>query len=217
LHGTARGRLRSAKTGRGRKQREPFGRIRKLPSGRFQAAYVGPDLVLHKASATFETLLDARGWLTDERRRIDAGNWTAPERRNRVRQAETLGAFAAAWLADRPLKPSTRHLYTRLLEQKILPTLGAVLLKDITSLTVRQWHAGLASDVPTRRAHAYALLRAILGSAVAEDLIPANPCHIRGAGSSRRVHQIKPATLSELEVIVANLPPRYRLMALLAS
>ena len=69
------------KTGRGRKQREPFGRIRKLPSGRYQAGYVGPDLVLHKATATFETLFDARGWLTDERRRIDAGNWTAPERR----------------------------------------------------------------------------------------------------------------------------------------
>src|SRR5829696_2066366 len=81
-----------------RKQREPFGRIRKLPSGRYQAAYVGPDTALHKAAATFETLLDARGWLTDERRQIDAGTWTAPEHRNRRRQPETLGAFAAAWL-----------------------------------------------------------------------------------------------------------------------
>jgi hypothetical protein len=83
------------KTGR-RKQREPFGRIRKLPSGRYQAAYTGPDTALHKAGATFETLLDARGWLTDERRQIDAGNWTAPEHRNRHREPETLGAFAAA-------------------------------------------------------------------------------------------------------------------------
>ena len=70
-----------AKTGR-RKQREPFGRIRQLPSGRYQAAYVGPDLVLHKGSSTFSTLLDARGWLTDERRRIDSGTWTAPASRN---------------------------------------------------------------------------------------------------------------------------------------
>jgi len=26
-----------------RKQREPFGRIRRLPSGRYQAAYTGPE------------------------------------------------------------------------------------------------------------------------------------------------------------------------------
>jgi hypothetical protein len=42
-----------------RKQREPFGRIRQLPSGRYQAAYIGPDLVLHKAAATFHTIMDA--------------------------------------------------------------------------------------------------------------------------------------------------------------
>ena len=46
-----------------RKQREPFGRIRKLPSGRFQAGYIGPDLALHHPSATFDALMDARAWL----------------------------------------------------------------------------------------------------------------------------------------------------------
>src|SRR5829696_4595575 len=200
-----------------RKQREPFGRIRKLPSGRYQAAYVGPDTALHKAAATFETLLDARGWLTDERRQIDAGTWTAPEHRNRPRQPETLGAFAAAWLTDRALKPSTRHLYRRLLDQKILPRLGDVPLKDISPVTVRQWYAGLDSELPTRRAHAYSLLRTILGSAVTDDLIPSNPAHIRGAGATKRVHQIKPASFEELEAITVNMPPRFRLMVLLAS
>jgi integrase len=61
------------------------------------------------------------------------------------------------------------------------------------------------------------LLRTILGSAVTEDLIPSNPCHLRGAGNSRRVHQIKPASLAELERIIAELPDRYGLMVLLAS
>src|SRR5215203_1125019 len=139
-----------------------------------------------------------------KRRRIDAGSWIPPENRNRTREPETLGAYAAAWLADRPLKPSTRDLYGRLLDQKILPTLGGVPLKDITSLTVRQWYAKLPAELPTRRAHAYALLRTILGSAVIDDLIAANPCHIRGAGGTRRAHQIKPATLAELETITVN-------------
>lgn len=201
---------------RKRKTREPFGRIRKLPSGRHQAAYLGPDLALHKATSTFETLMDARGWLTDERRRIDAGTWTAPAVRGRTAPA-TLAAYAGPWLADRPLKPRTRDLYRRLLDQKILPDLGPLPLKAITALTVREWYARLDPAFPTRRAHAYALLRTILGSAVTDELIPANPCHIRGAGSSRRVHKIKPATLAELEAIIAGLPARYRVMVLLAS
>ena len=205
------------KTSRRRKQREPFGRIRQLPSRRYQAAYIGPDLALHKAPMTFHTLMDARGWLADERRRIDTGNWIAPARRNRIEQPATLAAFSAAWLADRPVKPSTRDLYRRLLDQKILPTLGDVPLKDITPLTIRQWYAELGSELLTRRARAYALLRTILGAAVTDDLIQANPCHIRGASSTKRVHQIKPATLAELETITVNMPPRYRLMVLLAS
>src|SRR5829696_25204 len=158
---------------RRRKQREPFGRIRQLPSRRYQAGYTGPDLAPHKAASTFETLMDARGWLTEERRRIDAGTWTSPASRNQAVQVATLRTYAAAWLADRPLKPSTRDLYSRLLEQRILPILGDVPLKDFTPLTVRQWYAKLPAELPTRRAHSYALLRTILGSAVSDDLLAA--------------------------------------------
>ena len=88
--------------------------------------------------------MDARAWLTDERRRIDAGTWSPPASRNRTGQVATLRTYAAAWLADRPVKPSTRDLYGRLLDQKILPALGDVPLKDITPLTVRQWYASFA-------------------------------------------------------------------------
>ena len=200
-----------------RKQREPFGRIRKLPSGRYQAGYIGPDLALHNGLSTFETLMDARAWLAAERRHIEAGTWIAPRARNRATKPATLKPFANAWLKDRQLKPRTVAFYRSLLDQKILPELGDVPLKDITSLTVRTWYAGLGAEHPTRRAHAYALLRTILGSAVVEDLIPANPCHIRGAGNSKRVRQIKPASLAELEKIIAALPDRYGLMVLLAS
>jgi integrase len=202
---------------RARKQREPFGRIRKLPSGRHQAGYVGPDLALHHPLTTFETLMDARAWLAAERRAIEAGTWIAPAMRNITQKPATLRLFADAWLTDRQLKPRSRALYRSLLDQKILPALGDVSLKDISSMTVREWYASLPAEHPTRRAHAYGLLRTILTSAVAEDLIASNPCHIRGAGNSRRVHQIKPASLPELERIITALPDRYGLMVLLAS
>jgi integrase len=66
------------------------------------------------------------------------------------------------------------------------------------------------------RAHAYGLLRTIMNTAVADEVIAANPCRIRGGGTARRVKKIRPASLPELEALVKALPERYRLMALLA-
>jgi integrase len=67
------------------------------------------------------------------------------------------------------------------------------------------------------RARAYGLLRTILHTAVADDVIPSNPCRVRGGGAVKRAKQIKPATLAELEALAKALPERYRLMVLLAA
>ena len=67
------------------------------------------------------------------------------------------------------------------------------------------------------RAHAYSLLRTIMNTALADDVIPANPCRVRGAGSVKRARQIREASLAELEAITLAMPPRYRLMVLLAA
>jgi integrase len=69
----------------------------------------------------------------------------------------------------------------------------------------------------TARAHAYGLLRTILNTAVADELIAANPCRVRGGGSARRAKRIRPASLAELEALVAAMPERFRVMVLLAS
>ena len=90
-------------------------------------------------------------------------------------------------------------------------------LRHITPDLVRDWYAVTAIDTPTLRSHAYGLLRTILGQAVRDEVIRSNPCHIRGAGNTKRVHKIKPATLAELEAIVTAMPARYRAMVLLAS
>ncbi|MCM3566429.1 hypothetical protein M3149_22760, partial [Hydrogenophaga intermedia] len=60
-------------------RRRGFGRIARLPSGRHRAAYIGPDLVKHKAPETFANREDAEGWLGAVKRRIDLGTWTAPD------------------------------------------------------------------------------------------------------------------------------------------
>jgi integrase len=205
--------------------RRSFGRIRQGRSMRWQAAYIGPDNALHHAPTTYEAKIDAEGWLANERRLIAAGDWTPPAQRAAlaVAKSPTLAEYAAPWLADRtvdgqPLKPRTRDHYQHLLDRLILPTLGDLPLGAITPVVIRAWHAALGSKTPTLRAHAYGLLRTILGSAVHDDkLITDNPCRIRGAGNSKRVHKIKPLTLPELEALTAAMPQRYRAMTLLAA
>jgi len=82
---------------------------------------------------------------------------------------------------------------------------------------VRSWYADLDREHPRAKGHAYGLLHVILNSAVEDELIAANVCRIRGAMGSKRRHQIRPATPGELATIVENMPPRFRLMVLLAA
>ena len=102
--------------------RRGFGYIRKLPSGRIQASYMGPDLARHAAPFTFDTKLDAEAWLTDERRIVNSGNWVAPKRRKEVREAllpPTLAEYASGWLKSRTLRPRTKHHYQRILDRQL--------------------------------------------------------------------------------------------------
>jgi len=195
------------------RRRASFGSVRRLPSGRWQARYTAPDLARHTAPTTFDTKGDAETWLSLRRSEVARGVWLPATAAPQL----TFGAYAESWLADRPLKPRTRAHYRALLDSRILPTFGDVGIKAITPSLVRRWYADQGASRPTLRAHAYGLLRAILATAVHDEHITANPAHIRGAGSTKRVHRIKPATLAELEQLVQAMPPRLRAMTLLAS
>jgi integrase len=203
----------------GKKDRRQFGYVRRLPSKRWHASYIGPDLVRHAAPFTFDAKIDAEAWLTDERRIIAAGNWIAPKRRREVREAmlpPTLDEYAAGWLRSRTLRDRTRHHYQQLLDRQ-LSQMGNLRLDMITPTVVREWYTEVGPGTPTLRAHAYGLLRTILGSAVSEQIIPFNPCVMRGAGSAKTAHRSKPASLSELATIVQHMPQRLQLAVLLAA
>jgi integrase len=198
-----------------KRSRRSFGKVRKLPSGKFQASYVGPDQKRHNAPTTFETKGDANTYLSIMEIKIRTSKWDLAV--DDQDKSLTVEAYADPWLADRDLKPRTRALYRNLLHRRILPALGSKPLVNLTASDIRGWHADQAVSQPTARAHAYALLRTILGSAVDDGLIPVNPCRIRSASQSTRQHRIEPATMAQLETIVNNMPERHRLMILLAS
>lgn len=91
-------------------------------------------------------------------------------------------APTAAWLAERDLAPATRDHYAQLLRDHVHPRFGDAPVPEINAAAVRTWHADLAKHTgPTARAHAYALLRTILATAVADELILANPCRSAAA------------------------------------
>jgi integrase len=207
--------------------RRSFGRVERLPSGNYRAGYTGPDGQLYRASTTFDAKDDAIAWLSARRAEIQMEVW-APDvasRGARRRESPTFRAYADLWLENRKTKgrelwPTTRRQYRMLLDKFILPTLGDQRIDRINNDDVNAWYDDLAPGRETIRAQSYSLLRTIFASAASErpaPFIPYNPAHIRGAGSTKRAHQVQPATLAELEMIVAELPDRYQLMALLAA
>ncbi|WP_241471651.1 tyrosine-type recombinase/integrase [Mycolicibacterium neoaurum] len=210
--------------GEGRKsqKRGAFGTAHKLPSGRFRAMYFGPDGRRYKGDRTFLTEKDARGWLSLRQAEIIEKSWKPPG--VRVAQASlTLETYADQWLPKRKvrgqlLKTRTREHYRKLLDKHILPTLGDRPIGSITRDDVEEWYDNqLDASTPTLRAHCYGLLSTIMRSAVAEGKATISPCVLRGAGSTRRVHKPKPATLGELEIITKAMPERFQAMILLAA
>ncbi|GAA2160622.1 phage integrase family protein [Humibacillus xanthopallidus] len=194
-----------------------FGHLRRLPSKRWQASYVGPDLARHNSPTTFATKGDAEAWLGAERNLVASGRWESPVAGMQTRTASSFSSYARRWLADRPLKPRTRDGYEHLLERYLLPVFGDRSLASITPSQVRVWWAGLNPSTPTVNARAYALLQAVLNTALADEEISANPCRIKSASNAPRAREIRPATVAELDTIVATLPEHSRAIALLCS
>jgi integrase len=200
-----------------------FGNVRQLPSGRYQVRYTGPDGITRTGrtpdgrALTFDSRQYADAYLSGVRTDIQRGKWVSPDAPKAARPV-TLRAYSETWLAGRDLSESTRLLYKVTLGKQILPALGDVPVTGITPAAVREWHATLRGETgPTQRAHAYSLLRTIMNTALADDMIPANPCRVRGAGSAKRARTIREASLAELEALARAMPERYRLMVLLAA
>ena len=194
------------------------GGTRKLPSGRWQARFVDPAGKRRNAPFTFVTKRDATTWLAKTAAAISAGTWIDPDA-PKPPPALTLKAYADAWLPrrrvrGRALAPRTVTEYRAMLDNRILPELGAVPVPDLSCSQIETWYSSM-DDVPTLQSRAYGLLRAILASAVDEDIISVNPGAIRGGGHTDTARRIEPATVTELEKIADAMPPAYRLLILL--
>jgi integrase len=218
-----------------------WGAIRKLPSGRYQASYVGPDGVRYAAPQTFSDDVRSPGglkprtgrdkaqeWLRARRSDIERGAWTSPrvleaEAAAAAKKAESerFGLYAETWVSQRvsgkglPLRPKTRAEYERQLRGGLSRFKGD-LLTEITPARVRTWHADRMTSGKTAAGAEARLLRAILNTALVDGLITSNPVP-SNLTRTQTGKKHRPPTIDELTVILDEIGPFFRLAILLAA
>jgi len=198
---------------RGRARRQHGGSIRALKSGRWQVRVFDRATGKHVSLGTFPTKQDANAALNRAIADQSRGKWVSPER-GRV----TVAAYAGEWITCHPgLGPRTRERYAGLLTHHIAPHLGEAPMGDLTTATVRRWHAGLHEAAsPDTAAKAYRLLRAVCNTAVEDSVLALNPCQVKGAGVERPDER-PTATVAEVHALAAAVAPRFRMLVLMAA
>ncbi|MFI8498351.1 tyrosine-type recombinase/integrase [Streptomyces sp. NPDC085524] len=198
-----------------RKQRRGFGRVRKLPSGRYQVRYPGPDGVLRPADRTFATVADADLWLSRKRIEIEDGQWLDP-----AEGKTTVRDWGARWLAavSPQLKHKTQASYRSLITSQINPALGDRELSSLRPITVTEWVGSMKTKglSASRIRQAYRVLSQLMRAAVDNGLIAQTPC--RGVRLPR-MPETEPHILTQAEassVVRHADKPHDLLIALLA-
>ncbi|MEU1483933.1 tyrosine-type recombinase/integrase [Streptomyces sp. NPDC005752] len=199
--------------GNAKGSRRRFGAVRQYRSGRWTASYLGPDGQEFRAPETFDTRRAAEVWLSQVEADLTRGDWQDPDV-----GAVNFKEYALQWVDERGLSATTEELYRRLLRLHLLPTFEGLDLDEITAPRVRTWRTErlTSTGAATTVAKAYRLLKAVMETAVDDELIRRNPCRIRGAGKeSSAERQI--ATVGQVDALADALGPRWRLMVYLGA
>ena len=191
-----------------------FGNTRQLPSGRWQARYLGPDGLTRKAPATFATEREAQKWLTVVESEIIKGTWLPPEAGE-----VNLGDYAERWIGERKLAPRTREAYEDLLRLHIRPYLGHLDVGAVRPQTIRAWRKQLLDGGTTepQAVKAYCLLRAVFNTAMKEDgIVRDNPCRIKGYDKYHTPER-PVATVVQVLALAEAVPTRFRALVIVAA
>ncbi|MEU9339085.1 tyrosine-type recombinase/integrase [Streptomyces sp. NPDC048290] len=193
--------------------RRRFGAVRQYRSGSWTASYLGPGGERIRAEETFETKKDAEIWLSQIEADLTRGDWRAPDA-----GAVNFRVYAEKWVEERELAVRTVDLYTHLLRLYLLPAFGTLDLDEITAPRVREWRAERlrATGAKTTVAKSYRLLKAIMETAVDDELISRNPCRIKGAGKESAAER-RIATVAQIDALADAIGIRWRLMVYLGA
>jgi integrase len=191
-----------------------FGRLRRLPSGRYQARYLGPDGIDRSAPHTFPIKRDAEVWLAKTEVEILGDQWLDPDA-----GSIPFSEYALRWIDERPnLRPKTVELYRYLLRRHLTPTFSERAVSEIREPHVRRWRKELLDTEvgAVTLAKAYRLLKAIMTTAVDDGLVARNPCRIKGAGQEQSLER-PVLTIPQVFALAEAIDQRYRALVFLAS
>lgn len=155
----------------------------------------------------FTRKVDAQKWLDQQTTALVTGQYVDP-RAGRV----TLREYGEQWRTTMVHGPSTRELVERTLRLHVYPALGDLPMGSIRTTTVQALITRLSSQLAESTLKlAYGYLVAIFRAAVRDRIIASSPCEgVRLPPSRRKQVEIPP--LEVLDVLAANLPPRFRVV-----
>lgn len=186
---------------------------RTLPSGtvRWRAKV----FVAHKevASKSFATRRDALAWHDDTASKLRTGEWVNPRRGD-----ATFQAVSQEWLASRAGKAArTQDTDAYALTRRILPELGRRSVASITEADISTWLGGLATAgvATSTQARSLAVVRGVLGHAVADRRLRTNVAAAVKPPKGGRRREGRPLTVDELYEL-ANAVPGYCTPVILA-
>jgi integrase len=191
-----------------------FGNVRRLPSGRYQARWAGPDGYVHKAPATFATADEADAWLAGELVARATNSWV-DERRG----ATAFGELAAQWKAETVHKrPSTLARDHGYLDRYLTPAFGPLAVADIDAAAVASWQAGLlaAGLAAATIGKARQVLAAILDIAIRDKRLAGdNPV---GLVKGPKIDDAEMMVLDRAQIadLADAIDPRYRALVIVA-
>ena len=194
-------------------KRRQFGRVRRLPSGRYQARFPDGSGQDRPAPITFATKADASAFLARTQADMQRGEW-----RDIALGQVTFRSWAKQWLEANPAKRATTLARDRVVIQThFLPTLGERSLNTITRAHIKGCvNAMVARLAPSTVRTNLGVLNAVMNAAVDADLIARSPVRgIRIAGTSARERPTM--SLAELRRLTEAVPAEYRALILVAG
>lgn len=113
---------------------------------------------------------------------------------------------------DSRLKPTTMETKRHIIESKLLPYLGKLKVKDITSITVRKWQNEMMAyrderGKPYSKTYLKTInnqLSTLLNYAVNHYNLPSNPCRVAGSMGKRKAGEMNIWTKEQFDKFIAT-------------
>jgi len=212
-----------------KKNHRTFGYIRRLPSKMYQASYLGPDGRRYYAPRPFVAKADADGFLANEQTLLNREKWTNPKSRisaelkNDAPSEATLREIFPKYLLLRstrtgePLRRQTKDLY----ERQMYVTMSSWLdvpLSSITKEAFITWYMNMQKNGKrTTASKCYSLMRAVLGWAVEEGLLPTHNVYIKGGYTASTGRETEILSETQIKDLANAMSEELRFAILIAA